>query len=182
MGRVPCWCMAAYYLAESRWTQPDWEIGRPLKPSKRWREWPGSLLWTLRTTMGHTERRFWGDLPVHVAGAHPKGRRLRAGDVGPYVVAFMDQGPIERRSLLAFDLQGKGVTVNANQSSQWEQPTRLVINNESSVRVPNKPEIVISSELGGSPKVSAELSEIIGQGKAADHERNYVTNAAGDPV
>ena len=33
--------------------------------------------------MGHTERRFWGDLPVHVAGAHPKGRRLRAGDVGP---------------------------------------------------------------------------------------------------
>jgi transcriptional regulator with GAF, ATPase, and Fis domain len=29
--------------------------------------------------MGHTERRFWGDLPVHVAGAHPKGRRLRAG-------------------------------------------------------------------------------------------------------
>ncbi len=46
--------------------------------------------------MGHTERRFWGDLPVHVAGAHPKGRRLRAGDVGPYVVAFMDQGPISR--------------------------------------------------------------------------------------
>ena len=44
--------------------------------------------------MGHTERRFWGDLPVHVAGAHPKGRRLRAGGVGPYVVAFMDQGPI----------------------------------------------------------------------------------------
>jgi len=143
--------------------------------------------------MGHTERGFWGDLPVHVAGAHPKGRALRAGDVGPYVVAFMDQGPIERRSLLAFDLQGKGVTVNANQSSQWEQPTRLVINDESSVRVPNKPEIVISSELGGSPKVSAELSEIIGQGKAwrqiirkvemvADHEKNYVTNAAGDPV
>jgi len=59
--------------------------------------------------MGHTERGFWGDLPVHDAGAHPKGRRLRAGDVGPYVVAFMDQGPIERRSLLAFDLQGKGL-------------------------------------------------------------------------
>jgi len=59
--------------------------------------------------MGHTERGFWGDLPIHVAGAHPKGRRLRAGDVGPYVVAFMDQGPIERRSLLAFDFQGKGV-------------------------------------------------------------------------
>jgi hypothetical protein len=58
----------------------------------------------------------------------------------------MDQGPMERRSLLAFDLQGKGVTVNANQSSQWEQPTRLAINDESSVRVPNKPEIVISSE------------------------------------
>ena len=77
---------------------------------------------------GRTERRFWGDLPVHVAGAHPKGRRLRAGDVGPYVVAFMDQGPIERRSLLAFDLQGKGVTVNANQYSQWEQPiTRRIM-------------------------------------------------------
>jgi hypothetical protein len=65
--------------------------------------------------MGHTERRFWGDLPVHVAGAHPKGGRLRAGEVGPYVVAFIDQGPIERRLLLAFDLQGKGLTVNANQ-------------------------------------------------------------------
>ena len=98
--------------------------------------------------MGHTERRFLGDLPVHVAGAHPKGRRLRAGDVGPYVVAFMDQGPIERRSLLAFDLQAKGVTVNANQSSQWEQPTRLVL-----------------------------LGLLL-----ADHEKNYVTYAAGDPV
>ena len=110
-------------------------IGRPLKPSKRWREWPGSLLWILRTTMGHTERRFWGDLPLHVAGAHPKGRRLRPGDVGPYVVAFMDQGPIERRSLLTFDLQGKA----------WRQIIRKV--------------------------------EMV-----ADHERNYVTYADGDPV
>jgi len=35
------------------------------------------------------------DLPVWVAGAHPKGCR-ELGEVGPYVVAFMDQGPIER--------------------------------------------------------------------------------------
>jgi len=45
-------------------------------------------------------------------------------------------------------------------------PFVFVINDESSVRVPNKPEIVISSELNGSRKVSAELSDIIGQGKA----------------
>jgi hypothetical protein len=43
----------------------------------------------------------FGRPSIHVAGAHPKGRRLRPGDVGPYVVAFMAQGPIERRSLLA---------------------------------------------------------------------------------
>ena len=69
--------------------------------------------------MGHTERRFWGDLPLHVAGAHPKGRRLRPGDVGPYVVAFMDQGPIERRSLLTFDFKAKRGGKSSEKSRWW---------------------------------------------------------------
>ena len=98
--------------------------------------------------MGHDERLVWGDLPVHVAGAHPKGRRLRGGDVGPCIVAFMDQGPIERRSLLAFDLHGKGVTVNASLSSQWELPTPLVINEGSSVWMPNKTGISLAIDRG----------------------------------
>jgi hypothetical protein len=96
----------------------------------------------------------------------------------------MDQGPMERRSLLAFDLQGKGVTVNANQSSQWEQPTRLAINDESSVR--NKPEIVISSEQATWMKEehrSRNLRESVLLGLLlADHEKNYVTYAAGRPL
>ena len=56
--------------------------------------------------------------------------------------------------------------MNAIDLPNRNKPLVFVIDDELSIRTPNKPENVISSELSGSGKGSAEPSEIIGQGKA----------------
>ena len=67
---------------------------------------------------------------------------------------------------MGFGLPSKGVTVNAIDLPNRNKPLVFVIDDELSIRTPNKPENVISSELSGSGKGSAEPSEIIGQGTA----------------